>query len=117
MSQSCWRIPYRDHVLRAFRYNMPCDRFTRGHLAGDLLRNATRDQKSRRSRVRTPQQRPAPIDDGLLQVPRSQVRPVHVERLLCNEGLLTSAMNSSAFTTVIIRLTLRYTSMTDYPCA
>ena len=37
--------PYRDYVLRAFRDNMPFDRFTREQLAGDLLPNATNDQK------------------------------------------------------------------------
>ena len=37
--------PYRDYVLRAFRDNMPFDRFTREQLAGDLLPNATVDQK------------------------------------------------------------------------
>jgi hypothetical protein len=37
--------PYRDYVLRAFRDNMPFDEFTREQLAGDLLPNATTDQK------------------------------------------------------------------------
>ncbi|MGC9948166.1 MAG: PSD1 and planctomycete cytochrome C domain-containing protein [Bryobacteraceae bacterium] len=37
--------PYRDYVLRAFRDNMPFDRFTREQLAGDLLPGATADQK------------------------------------------------------------------------
>jgi len=37
--------PYRDYVLRAFRDNMPFDRFTREQLAGDLLPNATLDHK------------------------------------------------------------------------
>ena len=37
--------PYRDYVLRAFRDNKPFDQFTREQLAGDLLPNATTDQK------------------------------------------------------------------------
>ncbi|HVO97489.1 MAG TPA: PSD1 and planctomycete cytochrome C domain-containing protein [Bryobacteraceae bacterium] len=37
--------PYRDYVLRAIRDNMPFDRFTREQLAGDLLPNASVDQK------------------------------------------------------------------------
>jgi hypothetical protein len=37
--------PYRDYVLRAFRDNKPFDTFTREQLAGDLLPNATTDQK------------------------------------------------------------------------
>jgi hypothetical protein len=37
--------PYRDYVIRAFSGNMPFDRFTTEQLAGDLLQNATRDQK------------------------------------------------------------------------
>ena len=37
--------PYRDYVLRAFRENMPFDRFTRDQLAGDLVPDATVDQK------------------------------------------------------------------------
>ncbi len=37
--------PYRDWVLRAFRDNMPFDRFTREQIAGDLIPNATIDQK------------------------------------------------------------------------
>lgn len=37
--------PYRDYVLRAFRNNMPFDRFTREQLAGDLMPGATEDQK------------------------------------------------------------------------
>ena len=37
--------PYRDYVLRAFRDNKPFDQFTREQLAGDLIPNATVDQK------------------------------------------------------------------------
>jgi hypothetical protein len=37
--------PWRDWVLRAFRDNMPFDRFLREQLAGDLLPEATDDQK------------------------------------------------------------------------
>ncbi len=37
--------PYRDYVLRAFRDNKPFDKFTREQLAGDLLPEATVDQK------------------------------------------------------------------------
>ncbi len=36
--------PWRDWVLRAFRKNLPYDRFITEQLAGDLLPNATQDQ-------------------------------------------------------------------------
>ena len=42
-SVSVW--PYRDYVIRAFNDNMPFDRFTQENLAGDLLPNATQEQK------------------------------------------------------------------------
>jgi cytochrome c553 len=37
--------PYRDYVLKAFRENKPFDQFTREQLAGDLMPNATTEQK------------------------------------------------------------------------
>ena len=40
---SIW--PYRDYVIEAFNSNMRYDQFTRENLAGDLLPNATKDQK------------------------------------------------------------------------
>jgi Protein of unknown function (DUF1553)/Protein of unknown function (DUF1549)/Planctomycete cytochrome C len=37
--------PYRDYVLRAYRDNKPFDEFTREQLAGDLIPNATVEQR------------------------------------------------------------------------
>jgi len=37
--------PYRDYIIRAFNSNMPVDRFAIEQLAGDLLPNATLEQK------------------------------------------------------------------------
>ncbi len=37
--------PYRDYVLNSFRNNKPFDQFTREQLAGDLIPNATTEQK------------------------------------------------------------------------
>ena len=37
--------PYRDWVIRSFNNNLPIDQFITEQLAGDLLPNATRDQK------------------------------------------------------------------------
>jgi hypothetical protein len=37
--------PYRDYVLKAFRENKPFDQFTREQLGGDLMPNATTEQK------------------------------------------------------------------------
>ena len=41
-----WSVsPYRDYVIHAFNANMPFDQFTREQIAGDLLPNATLQQK------------------------------------------------------------------------
>lgn len=43
--QLCPTYPYRDWVVGAFNTNLPYDKFLTYQLAGDLLPNATRDQK------------------------------------------------------------------------
>ena len=41
--RSIW--PYRDWVINAFKDNMPFDQFTREQIAGDMMPNATMEQK------------------------------------------------------------------------
>ncbi|MEM9929667.1 MAG: DUF1553 domain-containing protein, partial [Bacteroidota bacterium] len=42
-----WRLtwPYRDWIIRAFKANQPYDAFIRDQVAGDLIPNATKDQR------------------------------------------------------------------------
>ena len=105
--------PYRDYVLRAYRDNMPFDRFTREQIGGDLMPNATVDQKiasaynrmNRTSaegglqpkeylakytadRARTASVVWLGSTPRVRGVPRSQVRPLHVSRFLFHGGIL-----------------------------
>ncbi|HLJ56705.1 MAG TPA: DUF1553 domain-containing protein [Chthonomonadaceae bacterium] len=43
--QLCPTWPYRDWVVKAFNENLPYDKFLTQQIAGDLLSNATRDQR------------------------------------------------------------------------
>ena len=100
--------PWRDWVIDAFNATMPFDQFTIEQLAGDLLPNATLEQRiatgfnrnhmindeggsDRRGvshveyvvdRVSTTGNGLAGADDGLRPLPRSQIRPDHAARFL-----------------------------------
>ena len=105
--------PYRDYVLRAFRDNKPFDVFTREQLAGDLMPNATVEQKiasaynrmGRTSaegglqpkeylakygaeRVRTVSTNWLGTTMGCSECHNHKFDPVSDERFLCHEGIL-----------------------------
>ena len=105
--------PYRDYVLRAFRDNKPFDEFTREQLAGDLMPNATLEQriasaynrlnrtsaegglqpkeylaKYAADRARTLSAVWLASTTRLRRVPRSQVRSLPLARFLFDEGVL-----------------------------
>jgi hypothetical protein len=48
--------PFRDWVIKAFNQNLPYDQFIKYQLAGDLLPNATLDQKIATGFLRNHQQ-------------------------------------------------------------
>ena len=103
--RSMWR--WRDWVIDAFNRNMPYDRFTVEQIAGDMLPDATRDQKiatgfnrNHRAngeggiipeeyaveyvvdRVETTSTVWLGVTLGLRPLPQPQVRSVHAERVL-----------------------------------
>ena len=105
--------PYRDYVLQAFLKNRPFDEMTREQIAGDLLPNATVEQRvasaynrmNRTSaegglqpkeylakygadRVRTRQRRVVGQHARMCRMPRPPVRSVPREGLLRDEGIL-----------------------------